>query len=496
MKGTGMKVLFAASEMMPYAHTGGLGDVIGSLPHALAGLGVEVAVALPFFRKVQALDLGLVESVSRHLVQLGQRIEGFRVLSHENNGVRVFFVDKPEYFDRDGFYLDANGHDFPDNAERFIFFNRAVLELALSMQERPRIIHCHDWQAGLIPACLATLHGEDQRFAETATVFTIHNIGYQGLFPGAASMPLTGLDWSLYTPDGLEYYDNINMLKAGIVFSDALTTVSEKYAEEIQTPEYGLGMDGIIRAHKDKLTGILNGVDYKRWDPATDRFLPRNYGPDDPSGKRECKEALVRELGLKSGADIPLLGMVTRLAGQKGIDILIQAMDEIMSLDVNLVLLGVGSRELEERMQELDRKFEGRLSAGIRFDERLSHLIEAGSDFFLMPSRYEPSGLNQIYSLKYGTIPIVRATGGLDDTIVDVEQYPASGNGFKFSEYTPQALAACVARAVQYYRERPDDWKALMGRAFREDFSWKRSAGRYVETYRRALARRTGRAES
>ena len=488
-----MNVLFAASEMIPYAHTGGLGDVIGSLPHALAGLGEEVSVAVPFYRKIKSLGLNLTECGKERYTPVGGQPVPFRLFRYDDNGIHVYFVDKPEYFDREGFYLDESGHDFPDNAERFTFFSRAVLELALSMRNRPRLIHCHDWQTGLIPAYLATLYDADPRFTSTASVFTIHNIGYQGLFPGAAAMPLTGLDKSVYTPEGLEYYDNVNMLKAGIVYCDALTTVSSKYAEEIQTPDYGFGMDGIIREHRDKLVGILNGVDYTRWDPATDKFLPSNYGPDDPSGKRACKEALIRELQLEGGPDVPLLGMVTRLASQKGIHILIEAMDAIMKLDVNLVLLGVGSQELETRMQELNGKFGGRLMASISFDARLSHLIEAGSDFFLMPSHYEPSGLNQIYSLKYGTIPIVRATGGLDDTIVDVGKNPLAGNGFKFGEYSSEALAACVSRAVKFYRERPADWKALMDRAFRADFSWKRSAGRYVEIYHRVWVRRNRR---
>ncbi len=493
MKCNDMHVLFAASEMVPYAQTGGLGDVIGALPAALARLGLKVSVVLPCYRSVLQSGLKLTPVPGEYSVPVGGRGLDYSLLETTVDGVQLYFVDRRDLFDRDGLYVDnSTGSDWFDNGERFTFFSRAVVDLALILEPRPRVIHCHDWQTGLVPAYLATLFSQDRRLKNTASVFTIHNIGYQGIFP-KEFLPQTGLDWSVFTPDGLEFYDRISLLKAGIAYGDALTTVSAKYAEEIQTAEYGFGLDGAVRAQSQKLHGILNGADYSRWDPSTDESLPRRYSLEDPSGKAECKQALLREIDLPLDGGRPLIGMVTRLATQKGIDILLDALDRIMAQGVDLVLLGQGSRELEEALRSQEGRFPESLRVKISFDERLSRLIEAGSDFFLMPSRYEPSGLNQIYSLRYGTIPIVRATGGLDDTILDVEDAPAAGNGFKFQPYTSEALAGCVERAVRFFRERPADWKKLMERAFREDFSWPRSAERYLEVYCWASTRRSGR---
>lgn len=489
MKCSGIQVLFAASEMAPYAYTGGLGDVIGSLPAALAGLGAEVSVVLPYYRRVRQSGLAVSVIEGEYSAPVGGSGLGYRLLEARTDGVRLLFIDRPEFFDRDGLYLDDSGSEWADNAWRYTFFSRAVIDLALSMDPRPRIIHCHDWQTGLVPAYLSTVFSLDRRFENTASVFTIHNIGYQGIVP-KEFLPLTGLDWSEFTPEGLEFYDRISFLKSGLVYCDALTTVSSKYSEEIQTPEFGFGLDGVVQAHKQKLHGILNGADYTRWDPSTDKSLPANYGPDSLAGKAACRKALVDEFGLKPGR--PVIGMVTRLAAQKGIDILLGALDRIMALDINLVLLGQGAPELESSLRSQAGRFEGSLGVKIAFDERLSRLIEAGSDFFLMPSRYEPSGLNQIYSLRYGTVPIVRATGGLDDTILDVDDSPAAGNGFKFLPYTADALADCVERAVRFHRERPVEWKKLLERAMREDYSWPRSAERYLEVYCWASARRGG----
>ena len=306
-------------------------------------------------------------------------------------------------------------------------------------------------------------------------------------------MQLTGLDWSFFTADSLEFYDHLNLLKGGIIYSDAITTVSAKHAEEIQTEQYGCGLQEVLRRYRDKLHGILNGADYRAWNPATDRFLPSNYSPADPSGKAHCKKALQEEMDLPLKPGVPVIGMVARLAEQKGIDILAGSIEQLMKLDLQIVILGQGDKPYEELIQGLAGRLPDRIACRIAFDKRLSHLVQAGSDFFLVPSRYEPCGLGQIYSLKYGTIPIVRATGGLDDSVIDVQTDPGRGNGFKFEEYSPQALAKVVTEALDFYFHRPGQWRRMTANAFAADFSWSRSARRYLELYRKTWEKKFGR---
>ncbi|MBN2290556.1 MAG: glycogen/starch synthase, partial [Candidatus Glassbacteria bacterium] len=322
-------------------------------------------------------------------------------------------------------------------------------------------------------------------------VFTIHNLGYQGLFP-ESRMQLTGLGRSYYTPEGLEYYGQMSLLKGGIVFADSVTTVSEGYAAEIQTEEYGCGLHSLLHSYRDKLTGILNGADYRAWDPAADSLLPCNYSPADLSGKARCKDALQQEAGLPRRPGTPLIGMVTRLAEQKGFDLLAGAVEELMRLDLQVVVLGRGDTRYEDLVQEFSRRFPERFACRIAFDKRLSHLVQAGSDFFLMPSRYEPCGLSQIYSLRYGTVPLVRATGGLEDTVVDVRSDPRHGTGFKFREYSAGALVETVAGALDYFRNRPEQWRRMMDNAFAADFSWVHSARRYRQLYRETYRKKFG----
>ena len=486
-----MNILMTSSEMAPYAQTGGLGDVVGSLPLALAELGVKTSVILPLYRQINREKYGLKPFGKSRRVSFADKTETYRLFKAQSDHVTAYFVEKAPYYDRDEIYGTPEG-DYPDNAERFIFFSRVAVEFARRMRPRPEILHCHDWQTGLVPVYLGSLYRDDPGLKNTASVFTIHNMGYQGIFP-AEKMKLTGLDRSFFTPEVLEFHGRMNLLKGAIVYADALNTVSKKYAEEIQSEELGFGLESVIRKNSDKLFGILNGVDYTNWDPETDPYLPANYCPGDLSGKALCKKALQSELKLPVGAEIPLIGMVTRLAEQKGIDLVVEGIEQLMKFNFQLAVLGVGTGQYHETLRKLARRWPDRLACVIRYDIRLSHLIEAGSDLFLMPSRYEPCGLNQIFSLKYGTVPVVRATGGLDDTVVDVREYPDKGNGFKFREYNSAALVATVKEAVNYYRSNKSGWKRLMANGFAADFSWKISARQYLDLYQWAYKRKTGR---
>lgn len=472
------RILMAASEMTPFAATGGLGDVLGALPPALAALGVQVHVVLPAYRTPAIAAAGGVAHTTL-LVPHGDRLReaGLRTLRHRD--VAVSFVVADEYFDRQGLYGDHAG-DFGDNAARFTFFAQAVTALVARLDPPPDVVHCHDWQAALVPALLRT--AADQRLARIPTAFTIHNLGYQGVFPPNV-WPLTGLDRRYFASSHLEFHGQVNLMKAGLVFADALTTVSPRYAQEIQTPEHGHGLDGVLRERHAVLRGILNGIDDRRWNPARDPHLAATYSAADLAGKAACKEALQRAYGLPVNPHVPLIGMVTRLAEQKGLDILMGALPALLGLDLQLAILGSGDTRYERWLGEAAGGAPTRLAVRLAFDEALSHQVEAGADMFLMPSRYEPCGLNQMYSLRYGTVPIVRATGGLDDTIDDVDATPARGTGFKFTEYSPDALAGAVRRALAAYADRAT-WERVMREGMRRDHSWQRAAGSYLELYR------------
>ncbi|HUU28332.1 MAG TPA: glycogen synthase GlgA [archaeon] len=485
-----MNILIAASEMVPFAQTGGLGDVIGSLPGALAELGVKVSAIIPLYSQINRKKYGLLPYGRVRSVPIASRTESYRLFKAAHGPVEVYFVDKPEYFDRDELYSSSPGH-YPDEAERFIFFSRVVAEFAAGKRPGLHVLHSHDWHTGIVPVYLANLYQDKKGFKDIASVFTIHNMGYQGIFPKDA-MQLTGLSWSVFNPEGLEFYNRLNLLKGGIIFSDAVTAVSHRYAEEIQTGEFGYGLEGVVSHHKEKLFGILNGADYEEWNPASDRYLPVRFSPEKPDGKAVCKQALQTELGLKVDGKVPLIGMVGRLVEQKGIELLLESIDRLVSLDLQLVILGTGTEKVHQQLKEFCSSRLERCACVFRFENRLSHLIEAGSDFFLMPSLYEPCGLNQIYSLKYGTVPIVRAVGGLEDTVIDVLENPARGNGFKFREYSPAALMETVGQAVTYYHQRKTDWKKIMANAFSADFSWTLSARRYLEVYNWAYQKKTG----
>jgi starch synthase len=473
------KVLMVASEVAPLAKTGGLADVVGALPVALRELGDEVAVVIP---RYGSIDLKKARRVHDSLaVYLGLARYNTTIYQAEGDGrAPIYLVDCPPLYARKGFYGEA-GVDYPDNHIRFAVLARAAVAVARWVF-RTEVFHCHDWQAGLVAPYLRTTYATDPTFLGAKTLFTIHNLGYQGLFPKKA-VAEADLDPALYVAEGMEFFGQVSYIKGGIAYADALSTVSPTYAREIQTPEFGFGLDGALRARSDVLTGILNGVDYSQWNPETDAHLPARYSAADLSGKAVCKEQLLHEFGLPAEAmDRPLIGMVSRFTRQKGTDILVEAAADIFAQDVYLVALGTGDPEYEEFFRKLEAEYPGRAAVRIGFDNALAHRIEAGADLFLMPSHYEPCGLNQIYSLKYGTIPVVRATGGLDDTIEE-------GTGFKFREYSAAALSEAVQAAVAAYSSR-DTWRDTMRRAMSQDFSWTASARAYSALYAKLLGRK------
>lgn len=476
-----LKILFAASEVTPFAKTGGLADVAGSLPEALSLLGHQVFTVMPYYRSVKEGSLDLKEFDRPLPIPFkGQHLEARIYTAKQKRITQVYFIQRDEFFDRGGLYGTPGG-DYFDNPERFIFFSRSVLEFSKLIGFQPDIIHCHDWQTSLIPAYVKSRYKNDPVLKRARSVFTIHNLAYQGVF-SKDMMTISELPLEYFSMKGLEFYGKMNFMKGGIVFSDVITTVSEKYAQEIQTPEYGYGLDGVLRDRRAHIHGILNGVDYSAWNPRTDPHIVANYDRRNLAGKRKCKTDLSKIYGLKGSSDLPILGIVSRLADQKGFDILAEAMDELLKLKLKLVILGTGEAKYEKQFDMLGRKHPGRLGVKIGFDNVLAHKIEAGSDMFLMPSKYEPCGLNQMYSLKYGTIPIVRATGGLDDTIQRFEPQTGEGNGFKFVDYSSKALLEEVRRALEVYSDNTQ-WIKLIKKAMQMDFSWKKSALRYAEIY-------------
>jgi len=481
-----MKILFAASEAAPFAKTGGLADVAGSLPPAVAKLGHDVSVVMPRYRQVDVAKYKL-KHVASFTVPLGTWQERCDVLKGRMAGnVTVYFINKDIYFDRPELYGTARA-DYPDNAERFIFFSRAVPELCVALGLRPDIVHCNDWQTGLVPLYLKKLYSTAETLRAAKTVFTVHNLGYQGRF-WHWDMRLTGLDWDVFTPKGLEFWGKMNLLKAGLVYSDMITTVSKTYSREIQTPEYGHGLDGVLLKRAADLHGIVNGIDNAEWDPARDRALPRAYSLSRPAGKAVCKKALLHLLELPEAGG-PLVGMVTRLADQKGLDLLTKALPEIMSLGVQLVILGTGDELYHRVLTDAASLYPDRMRVLLQYDDGLARNIYAGSDLFLMPSRYEPCGLGQMHSLRYGAVPLVRRTGGLADTVTDFNARTGRGTGFLFDEYAAPALVDCLRRALEVYGN-AKRWKLLVQNGMKQDFSWEQSAREYVKVYRKAIRKR------
>jgi starch synthase len=469
-------VLQIASEALPFAKTGGLADVLGALPPALARLGWNVTLVIPKYRGVDAGTR--VEQMPITVGDFTRDVGFFEAPLAD--GAHAILVDCPDLYDREALY-NVGDLDYPDNARRFAFLVRAAFEFAGRRGAGPSIVHAHDWQAGLASVYLRTLYASHPLLGSTASIFTIHNLAYQGLFePGW--LPRLDLGWDEFGIDRLEYWSKISFLKGGINRADLLTTVSPRYAREIQTPEFGFGFDGILRARRGDLVGILNGIDVGEWNPLTDRHLPQTYSAEDLDGKRASKIAVLKEYGMPASGESlarPLVGMVSRMVDQKGFDLIEAIADELPQLDASFVILGTGEARYQEMWTRLAAEHSRRIGARIGFDERLAHLIEAGADIFLMPSRFEPCGLNQMYSMRYGTVPVVHAVGGLADTVT-------RKTGFVFEEYTADALLGCVKRALDLYSD-TRTWRALQRAGMAQDFSWDRSAKEYVKIYDRAI---------
>jgi starch synthase len=500
----GLRVLVASSEVAGFAKTGGLADVAGSLPRALAARGNQVAVVMPFYTAVRRAgrpveDTGLVLGVP-----LGDRTLACRLYRSflPGTGVPVYLVEHPPFFERDdpaagrGLYQETmpGGYksDYQDNAERFVFFGRAVLELVPHLGFTPDVLHANDWQTGLVPVFLNELYRSRPGYQNTRSVYTVHNIAYQGMF-GRQVMRLTGLPGWLFNHNHLEYHGHLNFLKAGIVFADAVNTVSPTYAREITTPEYGCGLEGLLAGIGGKLSGIVNGCDYADWDPAVDRHIVARYDRGTVFEKKPlCKADLQRRYKLPEKPDAPVLGVVARLVSQKGIDLILSAAPGFLDLGCQMVFLGDGDPEFHNELEEFRAKHPDQVGIYLGFNEGLAHAVEAGADLFLMPSRYEPCGLNQMYSLRYGTPPVVRTTGGLADTVVNAtEENLAAGTatGFAFGDYSPSALYETVKWALKLYRDRPADFRRVVATAMAQDWSWDRSAGAYEALYRKVAGK-------
>ncbi len=463
-----MNIIFASSEVAPFAKTGGLADVSASLPEALAEISCRVTVITPFYKSVKEMDLpGTAFSVGE-----------FNFFLHKKSKIDYVFVINDGYYGRDNLYSEPLG-DYPDNDLRFSYFSRAIAAFSANGR-RPGIIHLNDWQTGLVPLYLK-IAGR-----EIKTLFTIHNLGYQGLF-GRDSLERLRIPREFYKINGIEYYRKISFLKSGIIYSSAVSTVSRGYAREIMTAEFGCGMEGILKTRAHELYGIVNGVDYSNWDPAVDTHIAKNYDSETIDGKRECKEGLIRDANMTPGTlKRPLIGVISRLAEQKGIDLIVESAGEIIKRGASIIILGTGDTKYNDLCRNMAARYPEYVSCHITFDNELAHKIEAGCDIFAMPSRYEPCGLNQLYSFRYGTLPVVRATGGLEDTVIDIGVDPGRGSGIKFAPATKEGLIDAVSRAVKLYEDRAG-WRVIQKRIMKLDFSWKSSASRYKELYTKLL---------
>jgi starch synthase len=478
-----MKIGMISPEIVPFAKTGGLADVVGTLATALERQGHDLCLVMPAYRSVLQGDFSLQETAIRFSVPISDgREEALVLQARLGNNVVVYLVRNDRYFDRESLYGTSQG-DYSDNAERYAFFSRAALEIL--GQNPVDVIHCHDWQSALAIIFLKTQPDQYAELAAAKTVFSIHNLGFQGIFP-ASNWALLNLSPSLFTPPYLEFFGNINLVKGALIFADKITTVSPTYAREIMETEQGFGLEGILRGRADDVTGILNGVDYTQWNPETDPWIAKHYSADHSTPKASCKESLQSALGLTPKSDVPLLGMISRLTPQKGFDLVEKSLERLMARPLQMVVLGSGEPRYERFLVSAARSFPDQIAVRTDFDEPLAHQIEAGADIFLMPSLYEPCGLNQMFSLKYGTIPIVRAVGGLRDTVEDYDAEKSTGTGFAFEPYDPAAMIATVDRGLRVFEEKKA-WTALRHRAMLVDFSWDRSARAYSNLYEQLL---------
>ena len=481
-----MKILIATPEAVPFAKTGGLADVTGSLLKEYTAMKQQACLIMPLYKKIKE-NFRLKNTGLKIKVPVGSRNLTGRIFSDASSQAdkpSAYFIDCEEFFNRDELYGTPQG-DYPDNSSRFIFFSRGILEACKALEFKPDIIHCNDWQTGLVPLYLKTIYRTDKFFSGTVSVITVHNLGYQGVFP-SSEMQLTGLDSRLFNPEGIEFYGKVNFLKAGLIAADSITTVSNTYAREILSSEYGFGLDGVLRKRASVLSGIINGIDYKEWDPQSDSFIPFKFSDKAVAGKKKCKQQLLKDCAIKSDAGKPLIGMVGRLSSQKGLDIVLEAIGDIISAGASLVVLGKGDEIFHKKLYEAAEAYKGRVYVKTGFEDSLAHRIYAGSDIFLMPSRYEPCGLGQLIAMRYGTIPVARKTGGLADTIIDYEPMKGNGTGFLFSDYTSGALYSCLKMAFCVYADNKR-WQKLTINAMKMDFSWGNSAQKYVELYDRVI---------
>lgn len=483
MKRKRLKIAFITSEAIPFAKTGGLADVCGALPKALADKGHEVIIIMPRYYGVDKLRFHCRQVNGPLGVPIGASEDWAAIFtSDEIKGVKTYFIEHDNYFGRDGMY--DNGYDpYPDNARRFTFFSRGALQAICALHFKPDIIHCNDWQTGLVPIFAKTLYKNNLYIKKSKTLMTIHNIGYQGVF-NKNEIFWSQLGWEAYTEENLKFFDNINFLKGALLFSDAISAVSKKYAEEIQTREYGYDLSGVLKMKQSVLHGITNGVDYSEWDPANDKLIPFNYSVKDLSGKAGCKEILQKETGLPVSPDIPLIATISRVTYQKGMDILANSIGKLLSeRNIQFIMLGSGDKTILDVFQCLKNIFPEKLSLVIGYNNKLAHLIEAGADIYAMPSRYEPCGLNQMYSLKYGTIPVVRATGGLDDTVEEWDPVNKTGTGFKFKNFSEIELETELIKAVDLYNNDSSGWKLLQKNGMTYHNSWEDAAAEYENLY-------------
>jgi starch synthase len=483
-----VKILFATSEVAPFSRAGGLADVSQSLPLYLARLGHEIVVVTPKYRVAQPLkpavkNLGLTLEVPISWMKKSAQV----FQSSLREPLPVYLIGRDDLYDREGMYGNEYG-DYQDNAERFIFFSRAVLELCTALKWRPDVIHCHDWQTGLIPVYLKTIYSAHPELRRTATLFTIHNLGYQGLF-WHYDLHLTGLGWELFTPQGLEFFGKINLMKGGIIFADILNTVSPTYRREILTPENGFGLEGVLQDRSGDLYAILNGVDYEIWNPEKDPHLPAPFSSAALENKKVGKARLQERFQLKRKAECPIVAVISRLLDRKGLDLIRQIFTKLMDLDMAVIVMGQGVDQYQNWALELAKKYPGQIGLEMNYQDSLAHQIQGGADLLLMPSRYEPCGLDQLYALRYGTIPIVRGVGGLDDTVEDYNPQTDQGTGFKFRDYDADKLLQTVQRALAVYRDKPR-WSRLIQRAMAQDFSWARSALEYQGLYQKAAGKK------
>ncbi len=484
-----LRVIFVSAEVAPFAKSGEMADVASALPKYLSYLGMEVSVFMPMYRRPEIESLPKEIVASDLSVSLGEVRAKARVYKSELGKYDIYFIDNPKYFLRENIYGTGKG-EYLDNDERFVFFNRAVLEFLCKEKIPADIIHCNNWPTALIPVLLKTQYAKKSQLSNVATVFTLHNISYQGEFP-PETMSLTGLDWSFFSPARLSLNGKFNFLKAGILFSDVINTVSASYRREILTKKYGFGLQELLKQRKGNLSSIRNGVDHEIWDPEKDPYIESNYSASRMEGKDNNKRDLCLEFGLTIDPEVPLISVVSYMTANKGFDILLEAMSELMKMTLGFVILGFGDEQYERAFLSLQKQHPGRLAIKVDMSPALLHKVAAGADIVLIPSRFEPCGLNQLYSFRYGSVPVARATGGLRETVKPFSAKNLKGNGFVFSEYSSEALVDAVKRALQFYKK-PKLWKKIIQNGLREDFSWEQAARRYVKLYERSLQIKRG----